>query len=469
VCTHSFFIIVSPFTGANRFLNTPDLTWKTFLHNLTIYLQNLQLATCNLQLATHGLSTTQKVHAHHEFVEELRRCNLMLLVNYRGTLRACAPEYTPSSNDFQFKLTKSQQLAKQPAVAIETKATEETATFGRRPGVPHEAMSAPQTVPTIGNASSIFDPTRVPGVNAGGGPLVAAQDQTPSGASIATDAEPRDVPTVTNTTIDRPSIATATKMGHGPPSLNGTATAILLIIVVALLGSVLAAPVGLFGDPERRMVGVFSILLSVVSLYLKSAQCCSACTANTGQLEGNAAHWISPFFRTFVSIDTMMAAVELILQTVAFDACIALCPSVCQVPASVVVGVFLVHESENSARKTKVQGQSAAVRRHRWRASPSALVFFALALFCALGHGWVVFTPNANQSAQAKEVLLASFEHDVSLASFEHETNGTVLCVPGPIIHPSWDEIDPTGVVGQGLCPEGKNEGTVLKISFFNC
>jgi hypothetical protein len=416
-----------------------------------------------LQLATHGLSTTQKVHAHHEFVEELRRCNLMLLVNYRGTLRACAPEYTPSSNDFQFKLTKSQQLAKQPAVAIETKATEETATFGRRPGVPHEAMSAPQTVPTIGNASSIFDPTRVPGVNAGGGPLVAAQDQTPSGASIATDAEPRDVPTVTNTTIDRPSIATATKMGHGPPSLNGTATAILLIIVVALLGSVLAAPVGLFGDPERRMIGVLSMLLAVVLFCLKSVQCCSACTANTGQLEGNAAHWVFPFFRTFVSIsiDTMVAAVELILQTVAFDACVALCPSVCQVSASAVVGVFFVHESEHSAKKIKIQGHSAAVCRRRCCPSPAALVFFALALIYGIDHGWVALTPNASQSTQTKEVLLASFEHEVLLASFENETNGTVLCVPGPIIRPPWDEIDPTSIVGQGLCPEGPNQGTV--------
>jgi hypothetical protein len=388
------------------------------------------------------------------------------LVKYCGTLRACALEYTPSSDDLRLKLTKSQQLAKQPAPPIGTKATEETATFGTRPGVPRGAMSVPQTVPTMGNVNSIFDPSRVPAVNAAAAvPLVnAAQDQTTFGASTATNAGSHDVPTVTNATIDRPSIATATKMGHNPPSLNGTATAILLIIVVALLGSVLAAPVGLFGDPERRMVGIFSILLSVVSLYLKSAQCCNACTANTGQLEGNAATWISPLFRTFVSIDTMMAAVELILQTVAFDAfdaCVALCPSVCQVPASAVVGVFLVHESENSARKTKVQRHSAAVRRHRWRASPSALVFLALVLFCGLGHGWVVFTPNANQSAQAQEVLLASFEHDVSLASFEHETNGTVLCVPGPIIHPSWDEIDPTSIFGQGLCPEGQNEGTV--------
>jgi hypothetical protein len=157
-----------------------------------------------------------------------------------------------------------------------------------------------------------------------------------------------------------------------------------------------------------------------------------------------------------------MAAVELILQTIAFDACVALCPSVCQVvPASAVVGVFFVHESEHSAKKIKIQEHSAAVRRRRCCPSPSALVFLALALFCGASHGWIALTPNANQSAQAKEVLLASFEHDVSLASFEHETNGTVLCVPGPIIHPSWDEIDPTSIVCQGLCPEGQHQGTV--------
>jgi hypothetical protein len=381
------------------------------------------------------------------------------------TLRASAPEYKPSSGvrfKSGFKLAKSQQLAKQPAVAIETKATQETATFGRRTGVPRGAMSAPQNLPTMGNVNSIFDPSRVAAVNAAAAvPLVnAAQAQTPSGAPTATNAGPHDVPTVTNATIDRPSVATATKMGHGPPAFNGTATTILLTIVVAL-GSVLAAPVGLFGDPERRMIGVLSMLLAVVLFCLKSVQCCSACTVNKGQLEGNAAHWVFPFFRTFVSIDTTMAAVELILQTVAFDACVALCPSVCQIPASAVVGVFLVHESENSARKTKVQRHSAAVRRHRWRASPSTLVFFVLALLCGINHGWIAFKPNANQSAQAKEVLLASFEHDVLLASFENETNGTVLCVPGPIIHPPWDKIDPTGIGCQGLCPEGQHQGTV--------
>ena len=385
---------------------------------------------------------------------------MSLFVNYRGTVRAYyAPDHTPSSNDLRFKLTKSQQLAKQPAVAIETKATKETATFGSGPGVPHGAMSAPQTVPTMGNVNSIFDPTRVPGVNAAAVPL-AAQDQTTFGASTATNAGPH-VATVTNATIDRPSVATATTMGLNPPPFNGTTTAILLSIVVALLGSVLAAPVGLFGDSERRMIGVLSMLLAVVSFYLTSAQCCSACTVNKGQLKGNAAPWISPLFRTFVSIDTMMATVELILRTVAFDACIALCLFVYQDLAKAVVGVFFVDENEHRARKRKIRGHCSAVRRRRWRASPSALVFLALALLCGIDHGWVALIPNASQSTQAKEILLASFEHDVSLASFENETNGTVLCVPGPIIHPSWDEIDPTSIFGQGLCPEGQNEGTV--------
>jgi hypothetical protein len=267
---------------------------------------------------------------------------------------------------------------------------------------------------------------------------------------------------VTNATIDRPSVATATTMGHNPPPFNGTAaTTILLTVIVALLGSVLAAPVGLFEDPERRMIGVLSMLLAVVSLYLTFAQCCSACTVNKGQLKGNAAHWISPLFRTFVSIDTMMATVELILRTVAFDACIALCLFVHQYLAKAVAGVVCVDENEHRARKIKIRGHCSAVHRRRWRESPSALVFLALALLCGFDHGWVAFTPNADQSGHTKEVLLASFEHDVSLASFEHETNGTVLCVPGPIIRPPWDEIDPTSIVGQGLCPEGPNQGTV--------
>jgi hypothetical protein len=269
-----------------------------------------------------------------------------------------------------------------------------------------------------------------------------------SGTPTATNAEP---PTMKNASIGRPSLATITKMGHGPQIFNCTATRILLTVIVAL-GSVLAAPVGLFGDSERRMIGVLSMLLAVVSLYLTLAQCCSACTVNKGQLKGNVAHWISSLFRTFVSIDTMMATVELILRTVAFDACIALCLFVCQDLAKAVVGVVFVDESEHSARKEKVGGYCSAVRRRRCCPGPSALVFLALALLCGIDGGWAAFTPNVREFAKAQKV---------SLASFENEKNGTVLCVPGPIIHPSWDEIDPTCIFGQGLCPEGQNEGTV--------
>jgi hypothetical protein len=62
---------------------------------------------------------------------------------------------------------------------------------------------------------------------------------------------------------------------------------------------------------------------------------------------------------------------------------------------------------------------------------------------------------------------LASFEHEVSWASFENEKNGTVVFdVPKPIIHPSWNEIDPTtcSIICQGLCPEGQNQGTASVI-----
>ena len=387
-------------------------------------------------------------------------------VKYNGTLqRACAPEQKPSSGT-RFKLTKSQQLAKQPAVPTETKATREMATVGSRPGMSSGAMSAPpQTVTTMGKVLSIFDPTRLPGVNAAGplaGPL-AAQYQAASGAPTATNAEPQEVPTVEHATIDRPSVATATKVGHGPPPFNCSTTVILLtglLTIVVALGSIFTAPVGLFGDSEGRMICILSILWAAVSMYLQSAQCqcCCACTVNNGQLEGNAANWIFPLFRTFVSIDTMMASVEFVLRSVAFDACVALYLSVCQVSVNAVVGIILVDESENRARKIKIREHCAAVRR-RCCPSPSALVIFALALFCGIDHGWVVVTPNASQSAQAKEVLLASFAKEVSLASFEN--NGTVLDGPIPIVHPStWGEIDPTSIVGQGRCPEGQNQGT---------
>ena len=382
-------------------------------------------------------------------------------VKYNGTLSACAPEQKPSSGT-RFKLTKSQQLAKQPAVPTETKATREMATFGSRPGMSSGAMSAPpQTVTTMGKVLSIFDPTRLPGVNAAGplaGPL-AAQYQAASGAPTATNAEPQEVPTMVHATIDRASVATATKVGHGPPPFNCSTTMIWLTMVVAVIGSILTAPVGLFEDPERRMLGVLSVLWVAVSIFLISVQCFCACTVNKGQLEGNAANWNFALFRTFVSIDTMMATVELVLQTVAFDACVALYPSVCQVFVNAVVGIIVVDEIENSARKIKIREHCSAVHRRRCCPSPSTLMVFALALFSRIDHGWVVLTPNASQSAQAKEVLLASFAQEVSWASFEN--NGTVLDGPIPIVHPStWGEIDPTSIVCQRRCLEGQNQGT---------
>ena len=145
-------------------------------------------------------------------------------VKYDGTFRTCAPEWKPPSSGAQFKLTKSQQLAKQPAVPTETKAIREMATVGSRPGMLSGAMSAsPQTVPTMGSLS-IFDPTHLPGVNAAG-PLagaLAAQYQAASGAPTATNAKPPEVPTVKHASIHRPSVATATEVEHGFFTFVGT-------------------------------------------------------------------------------------------------------------------------------------------------------------------------------------------------------------------------------------------------------
>jgi hypothetical protein len=91
----------------------------------------------------------------HEFIDELCR-------------NIHAPVLVPPSSPVQFnKMTNSltnsltnPQQAKQPAVAIGTKATLEIATCGSGPGVSYGAMHAPQTVGTMGNfALSIFDPT----------------------------------------------------------------------------------------------------------------------------------------------------------------------------------------------------------------------------------------------------------------------------------------------------------------------
>ena len=381
-----------------------------------------------------------------------------VLVPRHEPLLLCASEYKNPSSPVQFKMTNSltnPQQAKQPAVAIGTKATLEIAKRGSGPGVSYGAIHAPQTVGTMGNALSIFDPTHSPGqvdLNALSLLVAAVQYHAAPDALTATGAEPQDVSTVGNATIDRSSVAIETKMGHGPPTFN--CTAILLIVVV--LGFIFTEPVGLFEDPEKRMVDALSIMLVAVLFYLKPAQCCRGCTVNKGQYECNDALWylfLLLLLRTLFSIDTMMATVKLIFRTVAFDACTTFCPSVYHDPAKAVVGVVFVDESEHSARKEKVGGHCSAVRRRRCCPGPSALVFLALALLCGIDGGWAAFTPNVREFAKAQKV---------SLASFENEKNGTVmLCVPGPIIHPSWDKINPSSIVCHGLCLEGQHQGTV--------
>ena len=291
-----------------------------------------------------------------------------VLVPRHEPLLLCASKYKNPSSPVQFKMTNSLtnlQQAKPPAVAIETKAFLEIAKRGSGPGVSYGAMSAPQTVGTMGNALSIFDPT------------------------------------------------------HSPGQVTGS------VLIVVLLGFIFTEPVGLFEEPEKRMVDALAIMLVAVLLYL--------------------------LLRTLFSIDTMMATVKLIFRTVAFVACITLCPSVYHDPAKAVVGVVFVDEIEHSARKRKVGGHCSAVRRRRCCPGPSALVFLALALLCGIDGGWAAFTPNVREFAKAQKV---------SLASFENEKNGTVLDVPIPIIRPPLDEIDPTSIVCQRLCQEGQNQGT---------
>jgi hypothetical protein len=100
-------------------------------------------------------------------------------------------------------------------------------------------------------------------------------------------------------------------------------------------------------------------------------------------------------------------------------------------------------------------GGTAAVRRRRcYAASPLALVFLALVLFCGVDGGWAVFTPfifDAGVVAEAQET---------SFASFEHDTNGTILHIP--IIHRSQDEIDDPNVCRR-LIWEGQSQGKFLK------
>jgi hypothetical protein len=404
---------------------------------------------------------------------------MSILVTVHETLRASAPGNNKPSSGVQFKMMTNylkNQPAKQPAVATQTKATLGTATYGSCPDVPSGAMRATQTVGT-----TLLPAVGKSGLNNGQGVVAAVA----SGTSTATNAAPEYASTIENASCDWSSLATITKMGQKPQLFNCTATGILLTFVVVLGPFLTAAPVGMF-VPEIRLVGVLS-MLAAVSLYLILArQWCRVCMVNKGQHECNAICWKLLLLRTiFVAVDTMMATVKIVLQTLAFVECKAFFSSRCQDPAKAVVGVVFGNKSENIARKIKIRGHcsGSGVRRNRCCPSPSAFVFFALALICGIDLGWADFTPNARQFAQANEVLLASWEHEVSLASFEHEVlwasfengkNGTlVFDVPKPIIHPSWNEIDPTtcSIICQGLCPEGQNQGTasVIVSPFFIC
>jgi hypothetical protein len=399
------------------------------------------------------------------------------LVTVHETLRASAPGNNKPSSGVQFKMMTNylkNQPAKQPAVATQTKATLGTATYGSCPDVPSGAMRATQTVGT-----TLLPAVGKSGLNNGQGVVAAVA----SGTSTATNAAPEYASTIENASCDWSSLATITKLGHKPQLFNGTATGILLTFVV-VLGSILTA--GMF-VPEIRLVGVLSMLLAAVSLYLiLSRQWCRVCTVNKGQQECNAILRKLFLLRTiFVAVDTMMTTVKVVLQTLAFVECNAFFSSRCQDPAKAVVGLVFGDESENVARKIKIRGHcsGSGVRRNRCGPLPSAFVFFALALICGIDLGWADFTPNASQSAQANEVLLAlwdhevllaSFEHEISWASFENEKNATVVFdVPKPIIHPSWNEIVPTtcSIICQGLCPEGQNQGTasVIVSPFFIC
>ena len=84
-----------------------------------------------------------------------------ILVARQGPLRACAPEHNTPPRKVRFKMTNclENQPAKQPAVAAETKATLGTTKCASGPGVPFEAMRAPQIVGATGNAWTTFYPT----------------------------------------------------------------------------------------------------------------------------------------------------------------------------------------------------------------------------------------------------------------------------------------------------------------------
>jgi len=185
--------------------------------------------------------------------------------------------------------------------------------------------------------------------------------------------------------------------------------------------------IGLFGVQEKQLVGALLLLLTAVLFWLNWVQCCRACLS-------------------------MRAIVKSVLRTIAVITRNALCPSVCQDPAKAVIGVVFVDKSQSIPRKRKERGHLSTVRRRWSHATPSALIFFALALFCGVDGGWAAFTPftpEASEVGKAKEALFASFDN---------ETNRTVLRVPVPIIQQSWDAIDPEPLEAAALeqCCGGK-------------
>jgi len=120
------------------------------------------------------------------------------------------------------------QQAKQPAVAIQTKATRRTTQCGGSPGVVYETMCAPPSVSAMGNAPTTFDPPGKSDFNSKG--VVAVQCQTASFPPAGANAGPHDASTVNKASIDRSPVVTATKVGHGPQLLNFTATGTAAVV-----------------------------------------------------------------------------------------------------------------------------------------------------------------------------------------------------------------------------------------------
>ena len=143
-----------------------------------------------------------------------------ILLTRHHPLRLCAPEIQDPSSSVRSKMTKSlPQQAKQPAVAIQTKATLRTTQCGGSLGVVYGAMGAPPSVSAMGNAPTTFDPPHKLEIT--GESVVALQ--AASFPPATTNVKPQDASTVGKAPIDW-SIETVTKVGHGPQLFNVTAT-----------------------------------------------------------------------------------------------------------------------------------------------------------------------------------------------------------------------------------------------------